>query len=167
MSSEDRTPCALEREPLSDPLILRMLGSLLQSDILVQRHRAPHVEMIGSIRDRFVKVSVDDAMNGHFISSWLLDVVGYHYCVKCAQKISLQLEWGCLTGKVDCRITSEMPSCAVSLSSEWCRCFSEDVIQAELGEDGDTLVADEYLSFTGQASVESIEQTVEVGTVRG
>lgn len=160
MSSD--APCALERQPLCDPLVLRILGNILQSESHVHRQAYPHAEMIGLIRDRYVKVFVDDTMSGHSVSSWLLDVFGYHYCLKCARKVSLQLEWGCLTGIVECRISTETHACAVTLGSEWCKSFPKEVMRDGIDDDVDTLMGHEQLFSPTQLSVESIHQAVEV-----
>ena len=168
MSSEVHVPCALEEEPLSDPLILRMLGTILQSETHVQRQGVSHTEMIGRIRDRYVKVFVDHTLSEHSVSSWLLDVFGYHYCLKCAHKLKLQLKWGCLTGRVECRISTGTHACAVSLSPSWCEFFSKDTDVSRVDNDDDVFndsLMGQPIFPSRQPSVESIDlSTLEVHT---
>ncbi|OQR68972.1 hepatoma-derived growth factor isoform 2-like, partial [Tropilaelaps mercedesae] len=123
MSVVVRVPCVMGEDPLSAPLELRLLGNVLQPKALLRQLGRTAPEMIGEMRGRYVKVFVERDAAEHLIASWLLDLFGYQYCMKCSNTLWLRMLWGDLSGRVRCRISKELVDGAVVLGENWCEHF--------------------------------------------
>lgn len=110
-------------DPLSAPLELRLLGNVLQPKALLCQPDRSVPEMVGEMRGRFVKVFVERNSPEHLVASWLLDLFGYQYCMKCSNTLWLRMFWGDLNGRIRCRITKELVDSAIVLGENWCEHF--------------------------------------------
>lgn len=110
-------------DPLSAPLELRLLGNVLQPKAFLRQLGRTSPEMIGEIRGRFVKVFIERDSSEHFVASWLLDLFGYQYCMKCSNTLPLKMLWGDLSGKLRVRVSKELLDAAVVLGDNWCERF--------------------------------------------